>query len=122
MNHAFQPIEFSYDTSTNNIENNASVSTLNLNTTNFNEIAYTFGGYNLDGHVDFVLAKGLSRNKLNRIEAVILCGNKLKNISIAQLWWGFLTKLACKRTSLNGQVIPWQTLRVTLADNLVLNK
>ncbi len=46
--------------------------------------------------------KGSRNNKLLRIDEVILCANKAKNVGIVELRRGFLTPLACKRTRLNG--------------------
>jgi hypothetical protein len=51
-------------------------------------------------------------NKSSELGEVILFGNEAKNAGIAELRRGFLTKLAGKRTSLNGAVISQQALRV----------
>ena len=54
--------------------------------------------------------KGLQNNKWYRIDEVILWANKAKNVGIVGLRRGFLTPLACKRTSLNGSFIVLQAL------------
>jgi hypothetical protein len=46
--------------------------------------------------------QALCRNKVTGIDEVILCANKAKNTGIAGLRRGFLTQLACKRTSQNS--------------------
>ena len=55
--------------------------------------------------ISYNLPKGLLRNNVNRIYAVILFANKAKNAGIATLRRVFLTQLASKRTSRNVQVI-----------------
>ncbi|MCD6091098.1 MAG: hypothetical protein J7J72_06325 [Bacteroidales bacterium] len=50
------------------------------------------------------------RNKFSESGEVILFGNEAKNAGIAELRRGFLTKLAGKRTSINGVVISQQAL------------
>jgi len=58
----------------------------------------------------FFYTKGLLRNKFSGSGEVILFGNEAKNAGIAELRRGFFTKLASKRTSINGVVISQQAL------------
>ncbi|VAW29345.1 hypothetical protein MNBD_BACTEROID07-1759 [hydrothermal vent metagenome] len=53
----------------------------------------------------FLVVKGLLPNKFSELCEVVLFDNEAKNVGIAAIRRGFLTKLAGKRTSINGVVI-----------------